>query len=126
MNYMRTVHDFGHCGEKASTDYGFSWVSECVKSPKFTGPCPDSDKPVPCSDGQCYTDYIACLRAVVVEEETAALPQTAAAGLLGGLGFGFDPDGTPLLAPPPHADGAEHEFELSKAGRKRVGDAATH
>ena len=65
------------------------------------------------------------LRAVVVEEETAALLSTA--GLLGRLGFGFDADGaTPLLAPPPHADGAEHEFELSKAGRKRAGDAATH
>ena len=52
VNDKRTVHDFGRCGEKASTDYVFSWFLECVMSPKFIGPCPDSDKPVPCSDGQ--------------------------------------------------------------------------
>ena len=70
MNYKRTVKDFAHCGDKASTEYGFSWVSECVKSSKFTGPCPDSDKPVPCSTGTCVSDYVTCLR-LVVEHEVA-------------------------------------------------------
>lgn len=68
FNYKRTVQDFGKCSHtKARTEYGFSHVSECVGDTSyqaFNGPCPESNKPVPCGDGQCHSDYIACLRAV--------------------------------------------------------------
>ena len=100
MNYKRTVKDFAHCGDKASTEYGFSWVSECVKSSKFTGPCPDSDKPVPCSTGTCVSDYVTCLR-LVVEHEVAPAADAEAD-----------------LAP-----STSLEFELSKNGRKKPAEA---
>lgn len=32
MNYERTVNDFGHCNGHAKNDYGFSFISHCVKS----------------------------------------------------------------------------------------------
>ena len=100
MNYKRTVKDFAHCGDKASTEYGFSWVSECVKCSKFTGPCPDSDKPVPCSTGTCVSDYVTCLR-LVVEHEVAPAADAEAD-----------------LAP-----STSLEFELSKNGRKKPAEA---
>lgn len=66
MNYKRTVQDFARCSkDKARTPYGFSFVSDCVDSPEFRGPCDDPAKPVPCGDGQCHSDYITCLRAMV-------------------------------------------------------------
>mmetsp|Transcript_10162 Transcript_10162/g.30772 ORF Transcript_10162/g.30772 Transcript_10162/m.30772 type:complete len:1687 (-) Transcript_10162:90-5150(-) len=65
MNYKRTVQDFGMCGLKAKTAYGFSYVSECVQPGSFQGTCErDTSRPVPCDDGRCHSDYISCLRAV--------------------------------------------------------------
>ncbi len=75
MNYKRTVSDFDKCGAKGGNPYNFPFVSECVKSAAFSGPCDDPEFPVACGDGQCRTDYITCLRATVegeVEGEGAA------------------------------------------------------
>lgn len=68
MNYKRTVKDFEHCGDKASTPYGFGLISDCVKS-EFKGPCEDPALIVPCSTkvGSCQPDYISCLKAIVNE-----------------------------------------------------------
>ena len=71
-NYKRTVADFGKCGGRASTEYGFSHVSECVQPKSFDGQCPDSKVPVPCDDGQCHSDYISCLRALVDEQTNSS------------------------------------------------------
>ena len=70
MNYKRTVRDFEHCGDKASTPYGFSFISDCVKG-EFTGPCDDPAAVVACQTkvGSCQPDYISCLKAIVAEEE---------------------------------------------------------
>jgi hypothetical protein len=66
MNYKRTVQDFNRCSaQKARTPYGFSFVSDCVDNSQFRGPCDDPAQPVPCGDGQCHSDYITCLRAMV-------------------------------------------------------------
>jgi hypothetical protein len=65
MNYKRTVSDFGMCGESAHNPYGFGQVSSCVKPRTFDGSCDESEVPVPCDDGNCHTDYISCLRALV-------------------------------------------------------------
>ena len=59
-------------------------------------PCPDSDKPVPCSTGTCVSDYVTCLR-LVVEHEVAPAADAEAD-----------------LAP-----STSLEFELSKNGRKK-------
>ena len=67
MNYKRTVEDFKRCGYKAKTEFGFAWVSECVGS-TFNGPCPDVEKPVPCADGKCHSDYISCLKSLEIEQ----------------------------------------------------------
>jgi hypothetical protein len=65
MNYKRTVSDFSKCGTKTGNPYNFPFLSECVKSPKFSGPCEDPALPVACGDGHCRSDYITCLRATV-------------------------------------------------------------
>ena len=65
MNYKRTVSDFGMCGESAHNPYGFGQVSSCVKPRTFDGSCDKSEVPVPCDDGNCHSDYISCLRALV-------------------------------------------------------------
>ena len=41
----RTVADFGKCGSRASTEYGFSHVSECVQ-PQHDEKCLNSTIPV--------------------------------------------------------------------------------
>jgi tRNA G46 methylase TrmB len=69
MNYKRTVSDFSKCGSKVGNPYNFPFLSECVKSSAFSGPCEDPAAPVPCGDGQCHSDYISCLRAVVEGDE---------------------------------------------------------
>jgi hypothetical protein len=83
MNYKRTVSDFSKCGAKVGNPYNFPFLSECVKSAAFAGPCEDPAAPVPCGDGQCHSDYISCLRAVVEGEELvekkATEPPAAAA-----------------------------------------------
>ena len=65
MNYKRTVSDFGMCGESAQNPYGFGQVSSCVKPKTFDEKCENSGAPVPCDDGNCHSDYISCLRALV-------------------------------------------------------------
>ena len=69
MNYKRTVSDFSKCGSKVGNPYNFPFLSECVKSAAFSGPCDDPAAPVPCGDGQCHSDYVSCLRAVVEGDE---------------------------------------------------------
>ena len=64
FNYKRTVEDFKRCGSKAPNLYNFPFLSDCVGSEAFRGPCPETGKHVPCGDGQCHSDYISCLRAV--------------------------------------------------------------
>ena len=65
FNYKRTVEDFKQCGGKAGNPYNFPFVSECVgPSDAANGPCKDSSAPVPCGDGTCRSDYVACLRAL--------------------------------------------------------------
>lgn len=75
MNYKRTVTDFEKCGLKGGNPYGFSHVSECIKSTKFSGPCEEPEKPVACGDGQCHSDYISCLRATV-EADFSSIPSS--------------------------------------------------
>jgi hypothetical protein len=70
FNYKRTVEDFKQCNSKAGNPYNFPYVSECVKSPDFSGPCKDSRKPVPCGDGRCHSDYISCLRSMAEKAST--------------------------------------------------------
>jgi len=69
MNYKRTVTDFDRCGTKVGNPYNFPFVSECVKSTAFSGPCEDPAFPVACGDGHCRSDYITCLRFIVDGEE---------------------------------------------------------
>ena len=64
FNYKRTVEDFKQCHGKAPVLYGFPFVSDCVASAVFDGPCKDNSRPVPCGDGKCHSDYISCLRAL--------------------------------------------------------------
>lgn len=65
FNYKRTVEDFKQCGGKAGNPYNFPFVSECVgPSDAANGPCKESSAPVPCGDGTCRSDYVACLRAL--------------------------------------------------------------
>ena len=66
MNYKRTVEDFEMCGRKGKNGpYNFPYISDCVGS-TFTGPCDDPAAPVPCGDGTCTTDYIHCLKSMVL------------------------------------------------------------
>lgn len=63
MNYKRTVEDFKKCTSKAATVYNIAFISDCIGSEagrKLT--CPDLQRPVPCGDGTCHSDYISCLR----------------------------------------------------------------
>ncbi|KAA0166684.1 hypothetical protein FNF28_03058 [Cafeteria roenbergensis] len=69
FNYKRTVEDFKMCGGKAGNPYNFPYVSECVQSPDFSGPCKDSKVPVPCGDGRCHSDYVSCLRSMAEEAD---------------------------------------------------------
>ncbi len=64
FNYKRTVEDFKRCGSKSPNLYNFPFLSDCVGSDVFRGPCPDTGKHVPCGDGKCHSDYISCLRAM--------------------------------------------------------------
>lgn len=74
MNYKRTVQDFENCSkDKARTPYGFPYISDCVDSTAFRGPCTDPTKPVPCGDGQCRSDYIDCLRSLLRNGPSAAV-----------------------------------------------------
>jgi hypothetical protein len=73
MNYKRTVSDFGKCGESAHNPYGFGQVSSCVKPRTFDGTCDESDIPVPCDDGKCHSDYISCLRALVIKHQKGSI-----------------------------------------------------
>ncbi|CAI9725747.1 Hypothetical predicted protein [Octopus vulgaris] len=63
MNYKRTVADFGQCKGNSRTQFGFGLISDCVAS-NFSGPCLDSQKPVPCADFTCRSTYIECLKAL--------------------------------------------------------------
>lgn len=73
FNYKRTVEDFKRCNGKAGNPYNFPFVSDCVSSPSFTGPCKESQNPVPCGDGTCRSDYVSCLRALSEKERTDSL-----------------------------------------------------
>lgn len=73
MNYKRTVEDFRMCGDAAENPvYNFQVVSDCVGS-LFKGPCRDPLFPVPCGDGSCKTDYVACLRDIDAKEKQGTL-----------------------------------------------------
>jgi hypothetical protein len=43
MNYKRTVSDLDMCGPKGNNPYGFPFISECVKTVDFSGPCDDPE-----------------------------------------------------------------------------------
>jgi hypothetical protein len=73
FNYKRTVEDFKKCNGKAGNPYNFPFVSDCVSSSAFTGPCKESQTPVPCGDGTCRSDYVSCLRALSEKERTDSL-----------------------------------------------------
>lgn len=74
FNYKRTVEDFKQCGGKAGNPYNFPFVSECVgPSDAANGPCKESSAPVPCGDGTCRSDYVACLRALSDSERRGGL-----------------------------------------------------
>ena len=77
MNYKRTVEDFRRCEEKAQTVYNLPFVSDCVGQRAFryglhsrtagksdVVKCDDLERPVPCADGTCHSDYISCLRSL--------------------------------------------------------------
>ena len=124
FNYKRTVEDFKRCGSKAPNLYNFPFLSDCVGSEVFRGPCPDTGKHVPCGDGKCHSDYISCLRAMsnndmasgkagwrhsvastrlqLVETAASALKQDAA-GALAAAAVG----GEALPAPPAQSPGAD-------------------
>lgn len=73
MNFKRTVEDFRMCGDAAENPvYNFQVVSDCVGS-LFKGPCKDPLFPVPCGDGSCKTDYVACLRDIDAKEKQGNL-----------------------------------------------------
>jgi hypothetical protein len=77
FNYKRTVEDFKECGGKAGNPYNFPFVSECVgPSDSGNGPCRDSAAPVPCGDGTCRSDYVACLRALSDRARREGLRET--------------------------------------------------
>jgi hypothetical protein len=96
FNYKRTVEDFKRCGTKAKNPYNFPFVSDCVGSPSFMGPCKDSALPVPCGDGTCRSDYVDCLRAMsklemARDSDAAAAAEERAAA---------DAVASPLFEPP--------------------------
>jgi hypothetical protein len=63
-NYKRTIQDFSKCGRKGKNGpYNFPYMSDCIGS-SFNGPCPEPAAPVPCGNGKCTTDYIACLKSM--------------------------------------------------------------
>lgn len=64
FNYKRTVEDFKKCNGKAGNPYNFPFVSDCVATVPSSGPCKESERPVPCGDGTCRSDYVSCLRAL--------------------------------------------------------------
>lgn len=80
FNYKRTIEDLKKCGEKARVRYNFPFVSDCVGSAEFEGPCKGSQYPVPCGDGNCHSNYISCLRSMVkhssIKESTREIAQT--------------------------------------------------
>eukprot|EP00039_Didymoeca_costata_P022258 m.4110 g.4110 ORF g.4110 m.4110 type:complete len:1510 (-) comp2904_c0_seq1:33-4562(-) len=92
MNYERTVNDFGHCNGHAKNDYGFSFISHCVKS-GFEGPCKESAQPVPCGDYKCYESYPACLRAMHDAETSAKHQEGAASNKALGGPWSYDSNG---------------------------------
>ena len=70
---VTAVEDFKRCNGKAGNPYNFPFVSDCVGNSGFSGPCKDSQAPVPCGDVSCRSDYISCLRALSEVERSAAL-----------------------------------------------------
>ena len=93
VNYKRTVEDFRRCAQSAKTEYGLSYVSDCVGTKSFSMlggssgnfltdkkavSCHSMETPVPCADGRCHTDYISCLRSlsVVAEEISREAPSS--------------------------------------------------
>ena len=80
MNYKRTVSDLAKCGDRVGNPYNFPFISECVKSEDFKGPCQDPAAPVPCGDGTCKSDYITCLRALTDATEAAERAAQARGG----------------------------------------------
>ena len=77
MNYKRTVEDFGKCGTKAGNPYNFPFVSDCVRPAGSSPSCTNPKFPVRCKDGKCRPDYISCLKAIVVMEESSGSPEAA-------------------------------------------------
>jgi hypothetical protein len=72
-----TVQDFKKCGHKGKNGpYNFPFMSECIGS-DFSGPCPEPAAPVPCGNGECTTDYIACLKSMTKSEMERRLKEGA-------------------------------------------------
>ena len=80
FNYKRTIEDLEKCESKASVRYNFPFVSDCVGSDEFRGPCKGSQYPVPCGDGTCHSNYISCLRSMAqhqrIKESTREIAET--------------------------------------------------
>merc|ERR1712196_249438 len=69
--------DFGKCGSNAGNSYNFPFLSDCVKdySRSEDRKCRDPARPVACSVGNCQSDYITCLKAIVGLEESLGTPE---------------------------------------------------
>ena len=67
------MEDFKKCGGKAGNPYNFPFVSDCVGSSFSSSNCKDTASPVPCGDGTCRSDYVACLRALSDSERRDSL-----------------------------------------------------
>jgi|TARA_B110000208_G_scaffold174348_1_gene218958 hypothetical protein len=86
MNYKRTVQDFSKCGRKGKNGpYNFPYMSDCIGS-DFSGPCPEPAAPVPCGNGKCTTDYIACLKSMTKSEMERRLKDKDRESQLGSVG----------------------------------------
>ena len=116
FNYKRTVQDFAKCGPKSSNPYNFPFVSDCVGS-QFRGPCKDPVFPVPCGDGTCQTDYVACLRAMSKKELARSSRHkshrgpTALKDVLAPAALGLGDGGAPSTAKPKHLRSGEWRFD---------------
>lgn len=70
INWKSTVQSFDHCGQNTKLKYDVPIINFCVGAAEVPA-CDDLAHAVPCADGNCYSTFVGCLRALsALEEET--------------------------------------------------------